>query len=612
MGLNFCMTMCQNVLSGVSEKASNSELSHIRSEVGKIGKEVLANVHEKAQNEGTFTEKLSHLEEKMKDVQRKMDSESSRKPEVVVIQPTMVPVQQNSSEMPKKKVEKLPGAPRVEICELVPLEGETPSHFGEFKNQEDLIGCMGLSFEDPTYGNMGENPILVAPVEVGVGTAPMESLGIFNLPIIQHLSKSQTAPKFSNKKEDWHDFVWKFESWLMVITAGKKLADHETLQLFITCLPENLQREMQLWEKERGKPPTYVEFRARLEARFGKAQVDNLRKKWMDVHISKGFGKIGVQQLDEFRVNFKLAWVDVPDATPEESRRVLLEKLPPFMRKWVVEAEARKMKNRPIIQLVAKENWELESLKQSVGQWVGAPPSKVEVKGRGTYHMTFLEEEASRKILDLHGREIRGFDKKLQVREVEQHLSVEEIFREIRYQMELQEKTADFPRNRGNYGEGQVRKASIDQEKNYGQEKKKTAQNPDQGQKCKLVEKDMVGDGQSKESVGIAPYVQSNKSTFGTVQNMGNQAQNYAQPWNGNYYGQWSSGQKGKNGGKGYFDNQAGAKGFGKNGGYKGGRSNWVGGRGQNNGGGRGKGGRGESSNPPQNVKPDTSTQASQ
>ena len=35
-----------------------------------------------------------------------------------------------------------------------------------------------------------------------------------------------------------------------------------------------------------------------------------------------------------------------------------------------------------------------------------------------------------------------------------------------------------------------------------------------------------MGDGQSKESVDSAPYVQSNKSTFGSVQSMGNQAQN--------------------------------------------------------------------------------------
>ena len=97
-----------------------------------------------------------------------------------------------------------------------------------------------------------------------------------------------------------------------------------------------------MWEKERGRPPSYVEFRARLESRFGRSQAENLRRKWMEVQVPKNFGKIGIQQLDEFRVNFKLAWLDVPDTTPEEARRVLLETLPSFMRRWVVEAEAKK------------------------------------------------------------------------------------------------------------------------------------------------------------------------------------------------------------------------------------------------------------------------------
>ena len=62
----------------------------------------------------------------------------------------------------------------------------------------------------------------------------------------------------------------------------------------------------------------------------------------MEVHFPRGFGKIGVQQLDEFRVNFQLALLDVLDTSPEEARRVLVEKLPPFMRKLVVECEAKK------------------------------------------------------------------------------------------------------------------------------------------------------------------------------------------------------------------------------------------------------------------------------
>ena len=79
-----------------------------------------------------------------------------------------------------------------------------------------------------------------------------------------------------------------------------------------------------------------------MEAKFGRAQSENMRKKWMDVHMPRSYGKIGIQQFDEFRVNFKLALADVLDVTPEETRRVLCEKLVPFMRKWVIEADAKK------------------------------------------------------------------------------------------------------------------------------------------------------------------------------------------------------------------------------------------------------------------------------
>ena len=152
------------------------------------------------------------------------------------------------------------------------------------------------------------------------------------------------SPKFSNRKEDWTSFIYKFESWVRVIAQGGNLSDQENLLLLNSCLPESLQREMQLWERERGRMPSFVEFRAYLEAKFGRAQSENMRKKWLGVQMSKNWGKVTLQDFDEFRVSFKLALADVLDATPEVARRVLCDKLPPFMRKWVMDLEAKRMK----------------------------------------------------------------------------------------------------------------------------------------------------------------------------------------------------------------------------------------------------------------------------
>ena len=262
---------------------------------------------------------------------------------MIVVHPAAVPTPQPISAAPPDKKNAMAN---VEIVGILPMEGVEDPGYGVPGVPNSLANYVGVGEIGEPNEVLGPKSPIFAPVNIGVGTTN-ECLGIFNLPVMQHLSRSQSAPKFSNKKEDWLDFVWKFENWVRVISAGKKLSDAETLQLFNTCLPESLQKELSLLEKKRGRPCTFVEFRAELEARFGKAQSEHLRKKWLGVQIARGFGKIGVQQLDEFRVNFESAWVDVPNTTPEESRRILLEKLPPFMRRWVIESEAKKNEISP-------------------------------------------------------------------------------------------------------------------------------------------------------------------------------------------------------------------------------------------------------------------------
>ena len=134
----------------------------------------------------------------------------------------------------------------VEILQIAPLEGE------EILQNNFLLGegCVPIEIGEEKNENDDEssnNEILVAPVELA-GGVPLEGMTFMGTPLAAHLSKTQAAPKFSNKKEDWSEFLWKFESWIRVMATGRKLADSEMLQLFNSCLPTNLQRELQLWE----------------------------------------------------------------------------------------------------------------------------------------------------------------------------------------------------------------------------------------------------------------------------------------------------------------------------------------------------------------------------
>ena len=181
--------------------------------------------------------------------------------------------------------------------------------------------------------------VQICPVGIGRGEND-EMSGFASFPIAHHLSKATPPPSFSNKKEDWSDFIRKYDLWCRNLSGGKTLSDSQQLQLLNSCLPEILQKEVQLWEREKGKKLTFTEFYAHLEMKFGRAQSESMRKRWLDVQMPKSSGKYSVHAFDEFRVNFKLACADVPDTTKEEARRVLFDKLLPFMKKWVVEAEA--------------------------------------------------------------------------------------------------------------------------------------------------------------------------------------------------------------------------------------------------------------------------------
>ena len=95
------------------------------------------------------------------------------------------------------------------------------------------------------------------------------------------------------------------------------------------------------------------------------------------------------------------------------------------------------------------------SVQATVARWTGFPPLKVEVRRGGVYILSYGDERFARKLLEFHGRSMQGTEKTIQVRIVEQHLSVDEIFYEVAYQLETQEKTGDSQKRRiaGFHGE---------------------------------------------------------------------------------------------------------------------------------------------------------------
>ena len=150
--------------------------------------------------------------------------------------PEPLPVPQYASAVPAAPVQ--PNA-CLEILQLEPLAGEIVGN--SVLAQSILFDSIALS------GNPHNLPeVEVRPVEIG--NRANDSFNLLNLPVAAHLSRTQAAPIFSNKKEHWRSFVWKFDSWTRAIASGRVLGDSELLQLLISCLPLTLQKEIQFWE----------------------------------------------------------------------------------------------------------------------------------------------------------------------------------------------------------------------------------------------------------------------------------------------------------------------------------------------------------------------------
>ena len=238
----------------------------------------------------------------------------------------------------------------------------------------------------------------VCPVGVGSDGEAGLGLGLAGLnPIMHYLAKGIKIPMFDDAAEDWPSFMWDFREFLQKLSPGKEIADAYKLGLLEQAITPTLRGEIKLLRKRNGGTVTYPEVLARFEARYSSGGVAKLRKKWNEVTMNTN-GKISSKQLREFQVNFLSCADYVKDTTPQEVRRVLMQKLPSWMKTWVAEAEQKKERNRPIVQIAAVEGMTEESMKRSIKKLIGEPPIKTQCMGGNVYRVTFNDYELAKKI----------------------------------------------------------------------------------------------------------------------------------------------------------------------------------------------------------------------
>ena len=99
-----------------------------------------------------------------------------------------------------------------------------------------------------------------------------------------------------------------------------------------------------------GDRMSYTEEFAKMNARFSRDQNIGARRRWDEVVIFNQ-GKVTTREWRDFEASFVLAWHEVEGATKDEARRLLLQKVPNFILKWVTEEEERRSFSNPTIRM---------------------------------------------------------------------------------------------------------------------------------------------------------------------------------------------------------------------------------------------------------------------
>jgi len=269
---------------------------------------------------------------------------------------------------------------------------------------------------------------------------PNTNFPLFLHPCQQEVLKSLSKPRFTGYALDWPQFAREWEKYLTKIACGQVLSDPEKLALFEGAID----KESVLWMqslKDSDTGTTYQAFYAKMEDRYGQHRDRGTRQKWNDVYVSTT-GKISPRDWEAFRLRFRMAQKEVFDATEEEAYRLFMNKLPQFMLTWIAEKEYKLNEQNPVVLMNAIPNLDEEAVKRTVQKFVGKAPISVEISGPAVYKIKFGDQKSAQKLVEMHGRVIKGLPDKLKVKRLNRTCTVDELFDLCLRKLKVQEDTS--------------------------------------------------------------------------------------------------------------------------------------------------------------------------
>ena len=149
-----------------------------------------------------------------------------------------------------------------------------------------------------------------------------------NNALLSHFLRDETTPKFTGLGGDFDEWQWRLQRHISTLEAAQGTTFPECLKkiILVKALSEHDRRWLDMLERQ-GERITFQTIMAKLRARAEPTKESQARQKWEALFFRTN-GKIMVQELYHFEVDFREAQAGVPEITEEERYRHLLSKLP--------------------------------------------------------------------------------------------------------------------------------------------------------------------------------------------------------------------------------------------------------------------------------------------
>jgi hypothetical protein len=331
----------------------------------------------------------------------------------------------------------------------------------------DFCDLLVLEGFEPEAAKTQVRQISVRPV----GAVPATPMMSASNPMLQQILRNTEPPKFSGQSRDWTQFVLDWGDYYRKASTGQNVTDSMKLEFFIAALDDVNKNEVKLRHLETSGKLTFSEEFDRIDAKYARDQPICMRKKWQEVSMVTQ-GKITAREWQEFVVNFKSARRQVTDSTEEEARRLLLQKLPPFIFNWVTEEQERRTTHNPRMKITVPRVTNggrvitAKIVSDSVQGFINEKPSRVSKINEEEYEVVLENILSCEKLKNLSGKTFAGTDKKMKVSQIEVLISLEEIFLLVGQKLTLRDRQDMEQNSRGrvynNFGNRRTRSASAD------------------------------------------------------------------------------------------------------------------------------------------------------